>query len=208
MPTEICRHIRTNGGRCGSPALRGRAFCYFHINLTQRHTGVASGSAADAIPTVLHPLNPAADNSQREPHLAASLPRGPLALDLPPLEDRESIQLALSLLLAAMAQNRIDPKRAGTMLYALQVASANARGLTTEPSRSSIVRETVLDDSGVAIAPDEDSEAEIRYQQFIADVFPGDDDPEDDDEDSEDDDAEEEDDAEEDEDYDEEDEEE
>jgi len=30
--TEIqkCNHIKTNGMRCGSPALRGRRFCYFH----------------------------------------------------------------------------------------------------------------------------------------------------------------------------------
>ena len=25
-----CTHIKTNGIRCGSPALRGRALCYYH----------------------------------------------------------------------------------------------------------------------------------------------------------------------------------
>ncbi len=29
MPT-ICRHIKTNGQRCGSPALRDNYFCYYH----------------------------------------------------------------------------------------------------------------------------------------------------------------------------------
>ena len=29
-----CEHVRTNGVRCGSPALRGQSFCYFHNNLT------------------------------------------------------------------------------------------------------------------------------------------------------------------------------
>ena len=26
----ICRHIKTNGQRCGSPALRVNYFCYYH----------------------------------------------------------------------------------------------------------------------------------------------------------------------------------
>lgn len=28
-----CEHIKSNGVRCGSPALRDRRFCYFHYNL-------------------------------------------------------------------------------------------------------------------------------------------------------------------------------
>ncbi len=32
-PTRICSHIKVNGVRCGSPALRGEAFCYFHQRL-------------------------------------------------------------------------------------------------------------------------------------------------------------------------------
>jgi len=27
---QLCRHIKTNGQRCQSPALLGSAFCYFH----------------------------------------------------------------------------------------------------------------------------------------------------------------------------------
>lgn len=27
-----CTHIKTNGTQCGSPALRGRRFCFFHKN--------------------------------------------------------------------------------------------------------------------------------------------------------------------------------
>ena len=29
-PVAICEHIKDNGLRCGSPAIRGRHFCYFH----------------------------------------------------------------------------------------------------------------------------------------------------------------------------------
>jgi hypothetical protein len=31
--TRICSHIKVNGVRCGSPALRGEFFCYFHQRL-------------------------------------------------------------------------------------------------------------------------------------------------------------------------------
>ena len=27
----LCHHIKDNGVRCGSPALRGKALCYFHL---------------------------------------------------------------------------------------------------------------------------------------------------------------------------------
>lgn len=27
---RICRHVKTNGLRCGSPAFKGRLFCYHH----------------------------------------------------------------------------------------------------------------------------------------------------------------------------------
>ena len=31
-----CMHVRANGVRCGSPAMRGDAFCYFHDRLYNR----------------------------------------------------------------------------------------------------------------------------------------------------------------------------
>lgn len=33
QPVRICTHIRVTGHRCGSPALRGQFFCYFHARL-------------------------------------------------------------------------------------------------------------------------------------------------------------------------------
>ena len=30
MTILICHHIKLGGGRCGSPALRGQRYCYFH----------------------------------------------------------------------------------------------------------------------------------------------------------------------------------
>jgi hypothetical protein len=151
--TTICRHIKTNGERCGSPALTNHAFCYFHRNLAQRHP-----KPAPEIPTIIHPLDPT-----REPHLAATQP----ILNLPPLEDRESIQLAASMIVGALASNSLDIKRAGILLYGLQVASANARKLNHQPSLNYIVTETTLTPTGDEIAPDEDPEGEIVFQQFL-----------------------------------------
>jgi len=28
--TALCQHAHTNGNRCGSPALRGEQFCFYH----------------------------------------------------------------------------------------------------------------------------------------------------------------------------------
>ncbi len=61
-------------------------------------------------------------------------------LDLPALEDRSAIQLALGQILNALVSERIDPKRAGLLLYGLQIASqivpedVPAFPVTTAPS--------------------------------------------------------------------------
>ncbi|HEY5212125.1 MAG TPA: hypothetical protein VIJ38_03795 [Acidobacteriaceae bacterium] len=196
MSTQICRHIHTNGARCGSPALRDNVFCYFHQDADRRHRSI---NPPEQIPATLHPIpKDHLDRMQHEPLLAEyyglSKVHGPLVLDFPSLEDRESIQLALSMLITAMAQNRIDPKRASGLLYGLQVASANARGLNYQPRPSIIVRETVLSDDGLTIAPDEDPEAEITSQLLLAAILRDEAaEDEDDDEDDEDDDDEEDD---------------
>jgi hypothetical protein len=43
-------------------------------------------------------------------------------IDLPPVEDRASIQIALSQVIRALAAGRMEPRRAGRLIYALQVA--------------------------------------------------------------------------------------
>ena len=189
MSTQICRHIHTNGARCGSPALNDKVFCYFHADADRRHRTI---NPSEQIPSTLHPIpKDHLDRMQREPLLAEyyglSKVHGPLVLDFPPLEDRESVQLALSMLITAMAQNRIDPKRATSLLYGLQVASANARNLNHQPRPSIIVRETVLSDAGLTIAPDEDPESEIISQLLLASILRDEEaeDDEDDDDDEE-----------------------
>ena len=40
---KLCRHIKTNGQRCKSPALSGSTYCYFHSRV---HTMAKANSAA------------------------------------------------------------------------------------------------------------------------------------------------------------------
>jgi hypothetical protein len=168
MPTKVCRHIRLNGDRCGSPALKTAIFCYYHVQVDQRHQNLTP--LPDNTETIIHPMT-LQDGSQREP-LPAEYPTLPAAtpaqLDFPPLEDRHAIQLALSVLITAMARDRIEPRRAAVLLYGLQIASANAKDLipTLPPNRRpGKVRDTVLDASGTLIAPDEDPEGEEEYER-------------------------------------------
>jgi hypothetical protein len=91
------------------------------------------------------------------------------SLALPPIEDSASIQLALIDVLQALAANQLDPKRAGLLLYGLQVASANAKNVFIH---SSAIRSITYTDDGIPLAP----------QDYGWDIEDMDDDDEDDDE--------------------------
>ena len=71
-------------------------------------------------------------------------------LDLPPLEDNVSIQLALIDVLQALAANQLDPKRAGLLLYGLQVASANVQKMHIPLDG---VRTVTFTENGTPLAP-------------------------------------------------------
>jgi len=73
-------------------------------------------------------------------------------LQLPPVEDTASIQLALMDVLQALAANQLDPKRAGLLLYGLQVASSNAKHVML---RSSSIRSITYTGDGIPLAPQE-----------------------------------------------------
>jgi len=54
-------------------------------------------------------------------------------LALPLLEDANAIQLAIQEIMQAILDRRIDSKRAGLLLYSLQLACSNVRNLTPQP---------------------------------------------------------------------------
>ena len=90
----LCRHTKTNGLLCQSPALTDSAYCHHHQKAHRtRRTTISAGPGLST--HVLHPLHNA-----------------------------RSIQQATAMVLTGLASNRIHPKRAGKMLYALQTASA------------------------------------------------------------------------------------
>ena len=90
--TRRCRHIHTAGHQCGSPCLRTEQFCYFH-HTTRR---------------------PVSDPKARRARKTT--------YELPVPEDRDSIRAAIAQVMHDVANNHIDPRRAGLVLYSLQLA--------------------------------------------------------------------------------------
>lgn len=81
------------GQRCGSPALKGEYYCYHH-----------------------HIKN--AERNSRRVLIDPEITR----MELPPVEDRATIFVALAAVVHRLAENTIDTRRAGQMIYGLQVA--------------------------------------------------------------------------------------
>ena len=100
-----CQHIKVNGTQCGSPAVRERRFCFFHKKWHDQRIVINSAQARQSPPT----------------------------LDLPVLEDANSIQVALMQVMRLLISHQIDHKTAGLLLYALQTASFNLRRTDFEP---------------------------------------------------------------------------
>ena len=111
----LCRHIKTNGVQCQSPALTDAAYCYFHSRLQQRHSGF-----------------------RHTPETAAALIPGQ-HIELAPIEDRESVQVALSVVINALATGQLDIRRATALLYGLQLASSNSAATNLRPYPPSVV---------------------------------------------------------------------
>ena len=116
-----CTHIKTNGTQCGSPALRGRRFCFFHRNWQGQRIAL---------------------NAQ---------PAAPLDFTMPVLEDADSVQVALMQVMRLILSGQLDPKTAGLLLYALQTASLNLRQMKLEPRHpeSVVIDPRAVADNGV-----------------------------------------------------------
>jgi hypothetical protein len=100
-----CQHIKVNGTQCGSPALRKERFCYFHHRWHENHITIAEASSLQVRPS----------------------------LNVPVLEDANSIQVALMQVIQLLLAGQIDHRTAGLVLYGLQTASGNLQRLRFEP---------------------------------------------------------------------------
>ena len=117
-----CRHIKSDGRKCGSPALRDKAYCYFHMQMHRAIHGQKDDS--DAI------------------------------VNLPPMDDRGAIQVALTQVLRALGSKRLDPRRAGQLLYGIQIATrAVERSIYVSPSQ--LVPSLTTDAAGEEMGPEE-----------------------------------------------------
>lgn len=97
-----CRHTKTDGRRCQSPALATSAFCHFHQKLRRaRKSTIAAGPGLST--NVLHPL--------RNAH---------------------SIQQALAMVFNGLSTGQLHPTQAGKMLFALQTAASNLQRTSSE----------------------------------------------------------------------------
>ena len=101
MPYKYCQHVKENGIFCGSAALRGRRYCYYHARERARQLAMAKAAAQ----------------------------KKPWRINIPPLENMHAVQIAIQQVTEALAAEAIDPHRAGLMLYALQQAANNVRQL-------------------------------------------------------------------------------
>jgi hypothetical protein len=108
-PVEIrrCRHVKTNGTQCGSPALKGKELCYYH---EQNHP---------------EPVEFYLDD---EPGCASQMV-------LPVFEDAHSIQTVIRRVVQLLLAQKIARKDAGLLLYALQIASGNLKTMQTEKAK-------------------------------------------------------------------------
>jgi hypothetical protein len=108
-PIEIrrCRHLKTNGTQCGSPALKGKELCFYHEQNQPRAVELYMDGERYSDGSVV----------------------------LPVFEDAHSIQTVIRQVVQLMLTRRIERKDAGLLLYALQIASGNLRMMQAEKAK-------------------------------------------------------------------------
>jgi hypothetical protein len=123
MPKQ-CRHILTDGDKCHAIALREKPYCYYHMRVHRVMAAARKPSKA------------------KEKTFEFAFP-----------DSQASIQLAIYQIMNALGSSQISPKRAGSLLYSLQIASQNVpHSLETIPKTPVIcVSETP---EGDEVAPD------------------------------------------------------
>jgi hypothetical protein len=100
---EACQQIKLDGEPCRAAALRGKKFCYYHL-----HSGPPPKDVGN--PGVIPQVQ----------------------FHLPLLDDATSIQATISLVCEHLLHRRLEPKKAGILLYAMQVASSNLSRLNED----------------------------------------------------------------------------
>jgi hypothetical protein len=146
-----CRHVFPSGQRCGSPALRHQPLCYWHQSTRRPVAELAERHACRNSVSSFH-------------------------IDIP--DDRSAIQLAIGTILQRIAANEIDSKRAGLLLYGLQIAALNLqRSAPAHPDPKTApqaVDELIQDDTYGTLAPEAELQPpakRVSFAQTLMDLF-------------------------------------
>jgi hypothetical protein len=104
-----CQHVKVNGTQCGSPALRRRRLCFFHVRCQEQRARIMGSQFGQA------------------------------RFEVPLLEDANSVQMALMQVMQLLGTGQMEHKTAALMLYALQTASCNLRNTEFEAQKATDV---------------------------------------------------------------------
>jgi hypothetical protein len=99
MQYETCRHVQAEGSYCGSPALRDRKYCYYHLMERGRRLRRARALRDDL----------------------------PYRLEIHSLDNLYAVRAALTDIAQALAAAQLEPRTAGKLLYAIQQVTATNR---------------------------------------------------------------------------------
>ena len=94
-----CRHVKPDGTYCGSPALRDRKYCYYHLM----------------------------ERGRRLRRARALRDNLPYRLEIQSLDNLYAVRAALTDIAQALAAGQLDPRTAGKLLYAIQQVNATNR---------------------------------------------------------------------------------
>jgi hypothetical protein len=164
---SICRHVKTNGTRCQSPALHGEPFCYFHARVHKEHNNPLTARDIVNIRNLRYAeYDSALLGAGEDPMTIARAYPEQNEFTFPPLEDADSIQLAASMLFHAVAQGKIHLSRARLLRDILRVARASCprTNSSAEPAQPVV---SAIDHTaeGLAIAPGESPTTEITQNE-------------------------------------------
>ncbi|SEB76111.1 hypothetical protein [Terriglobus roseus] len=140
----ICRHILSSGEQCRSLRLTGQEFC-FHNRMYARHRATLHAQRDRAL------INTEGVTIGYGRPVGFQAARTP---DLGMLEDRTSVQMAISTVVNALASDAMDVGRATALLYGLQLASNNCAPHKRDHSEARHpVNEVVTSEDGTMMAP-------------------------------------------------------
>lgn len=127
MSLPTCTFVKTNGVVCKGLAVKGRDRCHFHQdNAEIAHAIKLATTYRRGDLMKFHLSNTAfckvPGNNEVFDDTSAALFAN---LELPPIEDANSINQLINIIVRALTQQAIPARNAGLILYALQIASGN-----------------------------------------------------------------------------------